>query len=220
MAVNDVYEVALNSRLFGQDCANVFHFVMTAPTPAPSVVDTLINAFLPLRVSGMRAMSLNDVVYTAIRARNLFNADEDVTRSIALPGSSGAVGPENSTLPSFNSYGFTMNTAGGSVGNGSKRLVGVPESAVVDGVVTDGGYLGQGISVANSFANDLTVGGTPGGTPVFSPVIVKRVRSGTPNNYKYRLPENLAETVIARIISGLFNVLITTQLSRKIGIGS
>jgi len=220
MAQGDLYEVALGSRLFNQDCANIFHFVQTAPVAGSlAVPEALIISFLNRRVIGMRAMSLPDVLYTSVRARNLFDATEDVTNSVSLPGTSAGGGADNSTLPSFNSYGFSLNTESGLVKAGSKRLVGVPEQATVDGVVTDAGYLGQGVTVANSFAADMP--SPPGSASnAFRPVVIKRVRSGTPNNYEYRLPENLAEAVFSRIISALFHVFVTTQLSRKIGIGS
>jgi hypothetical protein len=51
--------------------------------------------------------------------------------------------------------------------------------------------------------------------PTFLPIIVKRILDGT----QYRLPANAGELVYGTVTDAVYNPLITTQTSRKIGVG-
>jgi len=59
------------------------------------------------------------------------------------------------------------------------------------------------------------IGDLLGGAKKFAPVVVKRVRSGTPGNYTYRLPETQLEAVYGYITATVVSAIVTSQDTRK-----
>ena len=220
MAVGDIYELTLTGKLQGQDVVNVFHYegtvayVSTNPTPSHDVAQLFTNQVMPK----LRKVVSRDVTYTDIGVRNLFNASDAADTLISLSGLLGTVSDAN-TLPPFNSITFGLKGDNPAVRAGSKRLPGVVETYSEDGIV----------SADPTFVGDLNALGTQFTaylyseplllSPLYVPVVVKRVRGGISGSYTYRMPATPAEKVVSRILVAAFDLLVTSQLSRKFGKG-
>lgn len=217
MAVNDVYEVTHTQIDRGQVCTNVYfyfqdlEFVTTNPTKAQACAESWSDNILPIILD----MQPAEVLTTEVKARNLFNDADAFAIPFSLPG---AVAGDRQMFSTFNAFGFALNGDNPAVKNGSKRYVGVSEDYVSDGVVTGAPLITALDNIASSLVSPLLVG-TIILDPVFVPVIVKRVRTGSPGAYEYRLPETSLESVISRVVVAIWDVIVTSQLSRKIGVG-
>lgn len=218
MALNDVYEITLMQKQKGQNVTNVFHvhqqlaFVSTYTTTA----QTLAENFQAQVLSLIRPWQVAEVATVGIRARNLFDVSDDYMLNLALAG---GVSDVEDSLPQFTAIGFALNGDDPSVKNGSKRFAGIYEAVQSDGVITNPGLIPQLVTLGNKLAGYVTVG-TIIQDNVFKFVIVKRIRTGTPGNYAYRLPENPLEATLSAIVVAVFKALITSQTSRKIGVGA
>lgn len=217
MAQNDVYEVTLTQRFRGQTMNNVFQlrqelaYTPTGTTVAFDLATRFAATFVPLLTTWQSI----DVVTTAVRARNLFDVSDDYTLSLAVPGSAPATA---STMPTFTAVGFLLDGDNAAVKNGAKRFAGIGEESVEDGVITNGTLLIQLADLAEAMTSFIT-GGAGLAELIWKFVIVKRIRSGVAGAYEYRMPENVGETVFSRVINAALKVLLTSQVSRKIGVG-
>lgn len=119
----------------------------------------------------------------------------------------------------FSAVSFDLNGDNPAVKNGKKRFAGLNEGQQVDGVITESSTITRLGQLADALETPVTVG-TVIQNNVFIHVIVKRIRSGGPGAYTYRLPDNALEATLSAVIVAAFNALITTQISRKIGVGS
>lgn len=218
MSLFDVYEVTHVQSLFEQEVNNVYFyqersvFVTTYPTVSQLVAERFVAQILP-KVNAVQTADLKNV---SIRVRNLFNAADSFELIISGTGSIASV---NQTMPAFNAFGFTLAGDTAAVKPGAKRIAGVDEAFNQNGVFNGTAMqIGFFTALADTFKEPLTVGLIIQGD-VFYPVLVKRVRSGTKGNYTYKLPTDLLSTVVSTIITTSFNLLITSQTSRKVGIG-
>jgi hypothetical protein len=171
---------------------------------AAEVCEGFIAGIIPL----MQAVQTDSVIHTSVRATNLFDATDAHEELISEAGE--LTGGAEST---FNAYGFRLNGDNAAVRNGAKRVAGVWDDGTAGGVVTDGGLLGDLNTLATAFASNVLFGLLDGGTLV--PVIVKRILSGG----DYTLPTSLGDAVLSVVVDALVNTLITSQTSRKIGVG-
>lgn len=218
----DVYSVTLVGSLYSQQTVNVFFYEQT-------------NAFVPLVPTAAQALAQEwdaqiappianlvsrDVTFTSVSVRNLFNIADAYDLLISRQGSGGGATPaEADSMSAFNAYDFELNGTNAAVRNGRKRFPGVNEVYVTDGVVTTAGFLSGTVAAVETALESPVNIGVLLPSPVFYPVIVKRVREGIDPNYTYRLPRTIGEKIVSVISTVAFNVLITSQISRKIGIG-
>lgn len=222
--LNDVFEVTLSSVYLGQPCSNVFHYVWdidftTIPAsdknPAREIALGFKRVFFDTP-PGLPQISTLDVLFTGISARNLFDDADRYELSISIPGTSGGgTSPgAGESLPAFTAQSFTLETDRAI--KGKKRFPGFGETQQVDGfaipgVATDAAWtamqtkLAQRLPLSPLFLSNLA-----------APVIVKRVRSGAPGAYQYRMPSAQSEAVYGRVVRALFDILLTTQVSRKV----
>lgn len=224
MANGDLYEVSDVQTMYGQEVANVYFYEQTGVVVGQTVTSAqlLAEAFNEQIVPNVAFLQTADVVHKEIRVRNLFNAADKFTLPISEPGT--AVGSwEGATqdaLPSFVQMPFRLASSSGDVGDGSKHYAGISEGGQLDGVVTTPGL----IVTADSLCDQLVASITPASlglsvTDLFSPRLVKRIRSGSPGAYEYRLPENAAEATFASIAEAVFVPLLSHIISRAIGVG-
>lgn len=217
MAVTDIYEITLKQLDRGQVANNVFtyqqvlEFVTTNPTKAQVLAENFRDQILP----SLRNVQPAEVLTTGIEVKNLFNASDGYSLSLSLPG---GYGSDREMMPTFNAIGFALNGNNPAVKNGRKSIAGVFEDYVNDGVITGSDLITKLNTLGDKFEAFVTVG-TLIPDDVFKPVIVKRVRSGDPGNYEYRMPINAGEAVVSQVVVALFNAIVTSQLSRKIGVG-
>jgi len=218
MAQGDLYELSLKAQMSGQECFNVFHFwqeldfVTTYTTVAQVLAENWYDQIFP----SIQAIASEDVFYSEVGVRNLFSQSDQFSLAISDYGSGATGGAQ--TLPTFNAFAFTLLPDTPVVKPGGKRFVGVPEVCQSDGVIDSAGYITTLQACEDALIEPVTVGLVIQ-DPVFVPVLVKRVRSGSPGAYEYRLPETTLEAVFSRVIVAAFNSLITSQISRKVGRG-
>lgn len=218
MALNDVYSVNVKGTFVGQEWNCVYYYderlvyINTTPTRAQVVAEAFEEQVLP----EMLNLCVADVLFDRLIVKNLFNEADAYTLVV---GETGTGGTGNSYMGTFSAYSFELQGESAVTRLGAKRIPGVIEEVVNDGMVTDGAFIGNMNSFAAAAQAPLTVGAIIP-DPVYVPVIVKRVRSGTPGNYLYRLPTTISEKVVNTIVSVLVDLLITTQNTRKIGVGS
>lgn len=220
MAAGDIYEVSDDQTLFSQQIGNVYfyrqalEFVTTDPTKA----QTLAQNWVAQMLDKVRAIQTPDVLHTRIRVRNLYNESDAYELSISLAGNAGVASTGQTTSP-FDAYAFAMDGSNAAVRDGQKRIAGVDEGWVLDGALNPATYDGTAfVNAANAMAAPVTVGLIIPDN-VFLPVVVKRIREGAPGAYTYRLPESSGEGVWSQIVVGLYKLIITSQVSRKIGVG-
>lgn len=218
MAVNDVYEVIDVQELYGQQVLNVYFYRQTALVDAAysSQSEGLAYNFSFLVVPAVCAVQAGDITHTEIRVRNLFDDTDAFNLPISEPGT---IQPASSNgASSFSAVGITLASNNAAVKDGAKRIGGLPDGFATDGVLSVSGIL----TALNSLMTALedAVDGAGGvADPSFLPVIVKRIRSGVAGAYEYRLPENIGELVYGLVADALYSLLVTTQISRKVGVG-
>lgn len=218
--LGDVYEIVDRQTLFGQEVLNVFqfrqiaNFVTTLSNIAEVAKDCYIEQYLP----DILEIQTNDVTHVNITVKNLFDTDDYFAEDINEVGVIGGGSPAD-TQSTFNAYSFTTRGSGITVKPGGKRFAGVADSFITDGVITDAGTLTKLATVGSRLGTSMTVG-TIILDPIFQPILVKRVRSGVSPDYEYRMPVNEGELVYANIQNALLKLLVSSQVSRKVGIGA
>jgi len=217
MAGGDAYELQLHQLDRGQEVDNTFcyyqalEFVTTTPTKAQVLAENWADQILPA-ILGIQPA---EVLTTGVTVKNLFNASDAYELGLS---ESGTFTGDRDLLPTFNAYGFQLNGDNPAVKNGAKRFAGVWEDYVNDGVITGSSLTVPRDNLSSKLEAYVTVGLIIPDN-VFEPVIIKRVRSGSPGDYSYRMPETTGELVRSKIVVAIWNAVITSQLSRKIGIG-
>lgn len=216
MAVGDVYEVTDVQEMQGQQCLNVYFyrqaaaFVPLEGTIAQALADEWNEAVLPAIVN----TQANEVLHVETRVRNLFNP---LDAGAAISGVNGAFESLSEAMTSFDAYGMTLMHDNPTIRPGGKRLAGVPESGQVNGVPTPTA-IGFLETAADALAAPIT-GGLIIADNIMFPVVVKRIREGVDPDFTYRLPETVGELVYGTLLEVLVKLLVTSQVSRKFGIG-
>lgn len=208
MAFNDKYELVDVQNLAGQEVLNVYFYEnneLSGTATAQDLIDSFVGQVLP----EIAATQTDNILHTEIRVRNLFDASDNANEAISVPGDR-AVGDYVST---FNAIGFRLVQDNGAVKNGAKRFAGYHESDSADGVITDPAMVALLTTLAAALTGTLDVGIIA----TWLPVIIKRILV-SPG--EYRLPTNDGETVFGAITDAVFNPLVTSQVSRKIGVGA
>jgi hypothetical protein len=207
-SIGDVYQVTDTMVLLGQTCQNRYHYEVTATTAGADAEDVLL-AWIDDVYPNVLAVQPADVVHTSIRVHNLFDETDAFEELVNDAGTLGV-----GDVPSaFTAYGFRLVGDNAAVRSGSKRIAGTLENAATDGVVDDATILGLLDDLATQIAVTMLFGLLDAGT--LAPVIVGTILdAGT-----YRLPANQGEAVLSSITDVLFNPVITSQVSRKIGVG-
>jgi len=206
MAFQDVYELVDVQSHQGQEVLNVYFYQNNNILNGGATAEDLANEFIEEVLPEIVAIQVVDLIHTEIRVRNLYNAADSHTTAIS---EAGAIGTDN--FPTFNAVGFRLVQDNGAIRNGAKRIGGIPEDAALDGVITGAPYIAALDTLGDKLADTLAIIAAD----VFMPVVVGRILDGG----SYRLPDNAGEAVLGAIVEGVFNVLLTSQTSRKIGVG-
>lgn len=207
MAFGDIYELIDVQTLAGQTVLNVYFYRqnnLAVTADAQDLIDSYVGQVLP-EVAGVQT---DNVLHTEIRCRNLFNPVDNAVEAISVAGAD----TSNEGMTNFDAVGYALSQNNGSVKNGAKRYAGLPEGAQNDGVIDEPVYIALLTTLAAALTGTLDVGivGT------WLPIIVKRIAEGGGD---YRLPANAGEAVFGEIISAVFNPVVTSQVSRKLGVG-
>jgi len=218
MAQGDIYELTDVQRLYGQTVYNVYYyrqdlvFLLGLPTTAQVVLE----AWQAQKLLHIQNIQSTDLVHTEIRVRNLFDATDAFSKSVSVTGLSADTG---GTMSAFNAWAFVMEGDNASVRDGAKRIAGVVEAHQADGVFNaDAAIVGLFNQTATRLEGALEIG-TLITSPVFLPVVVARNRTGVPGSYQYNLPQTQVTANWSNIVNVLWKALITSQTSRKVGVG-
>lgn len=207
MAVGDIYQLVDEQDLQGSVVLNVY-FYKTQITLTGNVAQQLCNAFEDNVLPSIVALQDSNLIHTSLRATNLYDASDTFTSLISEAGTAGGT----DTMPSFAAAGFELVQDNGAIHNGSKRIGGVADAFQSNGVFTDVDFIAALVTAGVAMLGILPVGLSN----AFVPVIVKRILDGG----NYRLPANSGEEVYGTIVDALYNVDVTSQTSRKKGVGA
>lgn len=207
-AVGDLYQIVDAQRIDSQVALNVFFYRRTAAvlvgSPAQQVADAFDASVLP----AILAIQDQGVVHEEIRVTNLYDPTDVYIKLISEAGDLSTTGPASP----FDAIGFRLVQDNGAIRNGSKRFAGVEDGMSSAGVITDATTISALIALGVALISGVDIGIVAN---AILPVIVKRILDGT----TYRLPTNSGEGVYGNITDALYNVDVTSQVSRKIGRG-
>ena len=220
MTVGDVYELVDVQTFLGQEVLNVYFYeqiaLLVILDPSETLASVLANQWIAGPLDTIKAGQSGDVTHTAIRVRNLFDESDQAEVLISLPGLFSASSGDSDSA--FVALGIKESTNNGSIRPGSKRIAGQPSNVTVDGVITDSTYLTSSLNTANTLSDNI-----PSDAPIpvdtWQPVVVKRIKETIAGKVKYRLPNVITEKVVGIVVSALFNAVLTSQVSRKVGHG-
>lgn len=216
MAVNDIYEVIDVQEMYDQQVLNVYFyeqrgaFVPVSGSTAQALAEEWADTIMPAIVNVQGAL----INHVEVRVRNLF---DDTDQGLFITGVPGAIGGTTDSVSSFVALGITLNTDNAAVRPGAKRVAGMLESNSLNGVLT-GTALTNAAALATALEAPIT-GGLIIADDIMFPVVVQRVREGSEGAYTYRLPESSGEATVGLIIEALVKIILTSQTSRKVGVG-
>ena len=220
MSVGDLYELTTKQKLYEQDVFNVFHYEMDVDFEHTyaNFAEAAIASFEANILPKILAIQSNEIVTHEISCRNLFNASDAATKLVTYTGGRITAAGDRG-LPSFNAVGFQMSGDNPAVRKGHKRFAGLKELDQDSGIIAAAGtYTAPLADCEDALAASLP--SVPFAlSDLFIPVTVKRVREGVAGAYTYRLPSTSGEKVVSRILVAAFDMLVSSQLSRKVGVG-
>lgn len=205
MSTSNIWEVTLNSEMAGQDIANVFFYRGNALTDpdAADVAESFYEQILP----DIKVCCTGDVEFVSITVRDLMSSDTPYTFAVGESGT--FVGADS--LPPHDAMSFKLNVASNATRPGAKRFPGIYEGAQADGIIADGTLEAALNDLAITLAFNL-FDATTGLIPWATAVVVKRIL----DDGVYRLPTSIGEAVTNLIISAVPNLIVSSQVSRKI----
>lgn len=210
MAIGDVYQVIDTQVADGQKCLNVYFYRVQSESSVDNTAADVCTAFIATVLPPIVAVQSNHVTHTQIEAKNLLNESDAHTQLIS---ETGAAGTGTDFYGTFEAIGFAETGSNHAVKNGAKRIVGVDEDTVTDGIFA------AGLTTALTAVAAVLFGELPWGllaAEALIPVIVKRIKL---SEGVYRLPKTSGELVTSDIIGATWNPLVTSQVSRKVGRG-
>lgn len=205
--IGDVYEIVDSGTMIGQKVLNVYFYKLLGTPIGFAGAESVAQAYVDQVLPDVCAVQTADVLHQSVKARNLFDETDAHEILVSEPGVAGT-----DSQSTFNAYPFRLVGDNAAVRAGAKRIPGVEDAFVSDGVVTDVDILVLLNDLAEKFAATLTFGI---GTSFLDPVIVKRILTGG----EYSLPTTPEAAILSVVTDVLFDALVTSQVSRKVGRG-
>jgi len=207
-AIGDIFEITDVQEMLGQEVLNVYFYRARTITVSDNNAQSMVNAFIEHVLPVITVVQSSDVVHTAVRGRNLFDASDAYEALISEAGAADGV-----SSGTFEAYPFRLVGDNAAVRSGAKRIGGVEQASTSDGVVTGAPLLSALNDLAEQFATEIAWGLLEAafGTPV---VVARLLVDGN-----YVLPDNSGDAVYSAITDALFNPRVTSQVSRKVGVG-
>lgn len=218
--VLDLFLLTHQTQLLGQMCINTYTYVLTeqvgSPLPAAqSLRDAWRIRFLETDGAGFQCGSISDdLLSVLVRSQNLYN---DLDYSEYLDGTAAGTSTAE-PMPPWVTFSFRTPWLGPALRRGFKRIPGVGEGYGNSGII-NAGNLANLANFSSVMNESLTV--VSGDDSItFHPCVVKRIKYVTPNGKDaYRLPENAQEGVFDIVQGWQAETELTTQNSRKRGVG-
>lgn len=208
MGLFDIYLITDKQLMENQTVINTYTYQVTSAVGDPDA-QTLADAFIGEMLPAIRAIQESDsVLHTELRVQNLFDAS-DLSVNVLSEAGTGSFGSQ--PLPTFNAAAFRLQQDNGAVKNGAKRYAGLDEGVQDRGVITSSGY-GTALDALAEALKSVMVEGI---IPTYVPIIVKRLLVGD----NYVLPDNLGDAIFGTIVDVAWDALVSSQVSRKVGVG-
>lgn len=203
----NVFRIIDDYTVLGQECSNVYFYQIGSGLATE--VENLLPLWIDQVLPDILAMQQPEVIHTRVSIQNIFNLVEYAEELMNEEGTNSIAGEP---LPPFIAASFTLLRETPATRSGKKRIAIASEDS------TDSGFwTGDIIALGNTLATQLQATLTLGLIDTLFPVIVKRIEV---EEGEYRLPETQAEATVNGVEDAFFSLLVTTQNSRKIGVGS
>lgn len=205
MALSDIYQVVFR-QLWNQaePMLNVMHY---RRQDISGSAEGLRLAWMEDIYPVWRAAQSDIIWYQILQVANL--GDPTDWSEVTFTNARGAAAGE--ALPPHSTINFTLRPEDRRVRPGSKRLPGVPQDWVTNGIVDAAGGITSYNNLRTALSNNLQVGA---GT-LYTPIIVKRVKDTNENGKEYyRLPETDGELLFSDLFGVLWNTKVSHQVSR------
>lgn len=210
MAANDFYKVNTYSTMLGSSCQNEYWY--RQETGTGGAVE-LADAFITLVLDIVRLVQSSQILYNLIKVYSQQGGTDFI--EIDLTGQNGLNGANS--LPPFCAIALSTPRKRSDMKPGQKRLVGIPDIYDDQGVITNVDYLAAIDDVADALSTDL---GDVGTSSVWSPVIVRRVKTTVNGKTYYVVPDPITNSDYYAADAWFKRVNVTSQVSRKYGVGS
>jgi len=206
MALDNIYVLKDVQTYNNEEILNTYTF---EGEEGGSAVD-LVNAFIEDMLPEIRPAQASQLTHTLIAAYSLGNLADLGEEVVSLAG----LKTGQSILPIFNAYSFTLRPTSRAVRPGSKRIAGVYEDAVINGIIVDPVPLGELEAIRVALDTPISTDDAL----FYTPVIVKRVKYEVPGSdpvrFAYRYPETDEELVFATLSGVKSSPRISHQTSR------
>jgi len=194
MAVGDLYRTKHFQSLAGQQILNVYYFEQTVGSGG---AQDLNLAFTLDVLPKVKANQSSQVLHTFLESESLDDPGDFATLSLGnSPGDDGTA-----FMPTFVAWGFQMVRATKTTRHGYKRIAGMVESKVTDGVA-DASATAELQAYADIWPGPIT-------DALGNEFDIKIIRN--PDDPGTRVVNDVAECVYQRV---------TTQNTRKVGLGA
>lgn len=196
-----IYQLIDKQRIDGEEILNVYFYANSGTSSPGEVSDLFIAEMIPeiIDIQGV------DLMHEILVTRNILDLEAD---TVTVVDAAGSVAEE--AFPSVVAAAYTLRPSSRTIRPGSKRYCGIPESFSNHNVWNAVGALidFEGLRVKLS---DALVGIASS----YTPCVVKRIPYTTPGgNPAYRLPATEAEANISEVITALFDINVSHQVSR------
>lgn len=193
---------------YGVDVENVYTYQRgTGITAgAQQLAEEWVEQVLP----AIQAFQVPECVTTQVYVFDLFEISDSYTIPLNSAGTGTSLGEG---MPPYVAAGFLLQRHSAVTRNGAKRIAGIGEAVQENGIFQGGTPLGLLQDVADAIGSAI-LGVLD--AEWFLPVIIKRILDGD----SYRMPTTAAEATVNAVDDVVYNVEVTTQNSRKFGVGS
>lgn len=199
-SVDDVIEVVLEQSYFDQQVINVHQFVITDVSGAGTLQD-VAEEFRDGIIPSIADEQVSALEYVEIRVNNITDGLEFYILPVSIFGTD-----TGESLPSFNAVSVKLFRPTKLTRNGYRRMAGVNGDFVDENNVNS--TYRMAIALAFDFLISDTVCGTPTDTVTIQGAIVGRLANGDYDLTRVQQPSVLQ-----------VQELVTTQRSRKVGVG-
>jgi len=209
MPLDTIYQVRARQTWGsgGKALENVFFFDHTAGTGNATDMATAFGDAFSTLINQIQAPIVKNYSIDVINLGDLGDF-----ASVPWLGSGTQVGD---ALPPYAAIGFTLKVNTRAVRKGSKRISGVPESAQIDGKLTNEGYIAAVELLRLAMQQEVVTA-----SDTYLPVVVKRIKEpvvGTvPLQYTYRLPTIGDTLVTGEVVVVLTTTSLSHQVSREV----
>jgi len=216
MAAGDVYQLKLSTQPpnVGDEALNIFFYQCIT---AGATLEEMFQGWDDVTGLQIRSMQSVNCLWNYVEIINLYDLDELFTHIYPAGTVHGVISGDSA--PAGVAINFTLQRSSRSVRNGAKRIGGIPNGVLANGIVTAGDYITQLNDTATAFGDEWN---GDDGVSTYVPVIVKRIRSDNPDypvdskyKYLYRLPENSGEGITPAVADVKFSIYASSQNSRK-----